>query len=153
MGNRTFVVAFVSLGWLGYVSATPALTGSTTEPASSGFQHETVPSARNEPFREVDRAYRQLEVALRPHGCVSCHAADAPANDNPVELFRHPGQALRSRHTIVRILEENAMPPVGVDGLPGISNPAERAKLLALARAFEIAADDALAREGPLTTE
>src|SRR5207302_2093179 len=105
----------------------------------------------NDAVPALDQAYRDLEAAMRPLACTSCHAPDNLAKQNPLELFSYPNQALQSRHRIVQMLEANAMPPIGASGMPGIADPTVRANLLALAHAFESAADDALVREGEIT--
>jgi hypothetical protein len=92
----------------------------------------------------VESTYRALEDAMRPYNCVNCHRPDNTQDANPLELFSYPNQALEGRHAIRLQLEQNLMPPASV-GRVGIADEVERARLVELARAFESAADDALA--------
>ena len=107
--------------------------------------------SHNEAVPKVEAAYRALEEAIRPFACLGCHNPENVAKQNPLELFSYPNQALHSRHNIVRMIEANAMPPSSASGKPGIADPDARANVLSLARAFEAAADEALAREGEIT--
>jgi hypothetical protein len=99
-------------------------------------------SRDNAAVPKVDAAFRALEDELRAYACPTCHSPNNAVHQNPLELFNYPNQALQSRHSIVRRIAANTMPP------GGIKNDAARARLLDLARAFEAAADEALAREG-----
>jgi hypothetical protein len=56
----------------------------------------------------------------------------------PLRLLNFPNQALSVRHTVVAVLEENRMPPVGIE------DEAQRRKLLVLAREFAALGDQAL---------
>ena len=105
-------------------------------------------SAENPVVPRLDAAYRALEAAMRPHQCMSCHSPDNLSNQSPLELLTYPNQALQSRRSLVEVFELDAMPPSTDAMVGGISDPAERAKLLELAKAFERAADAALAYEG-----
>ncbi len=93
----------------------------------------------------LETAYRELEGAMRPHNCLNCHSPDNQARANPLELFSYPNQTLVSRHAIRDQIERGLMPPATGTATPGIADAAERARLAELARAFERAADDALA--------
>jgi hypothetical protein len=97
---------------------------------------------------ELDAAYRAFEQAQRAHACVSCHDPSNRAQQNPLELFSYPNQALTGRHDIVRELALNAMPPATAGAPAGIADQAERQRLLGLARRFAELGDRALAFEG-----
>jgi hypothetical protein len=109
-------------------------------------------SKANPHVERVDAAYRALSEGMRNQACFMCHAPDNYAQSTKLEFFNYPNQALYARNDIVSDLEKNAMPPVantlGFAG--GIKDPTERAELLALAREFKAAGDQALAYEGEL---
>jgi hypothetical protein len=107
-------------------------------------------SATNPHVARLDASYRALEEAMRSQNCVSCHRPDNTSDINPLVLFSYPNQALEGRHAIREQIERNLM-PIGADGRRGIADPAERARLLELARAFESAAEDALSAESEPT--
>lgn len=90
----------------------------------------------------LETAYRDLEGAMRPYFCTSCHNPANPANMNPLVFFTHPSQALVARHDIVKQLEANAMPPG-----TGIKHDAARQNLIRLAQHFAELGDKALAYE------
>lgn len=117
-----------------------------TEPRVSLYRGLFSPS--NPHVARLDTAYRALEDALRPYACAGCHRPDNPAAANPLELLTYPNQALTSRRSIVGQLENGLMPPAAGTQPAGIADQAERARLVELARAFQLAADDALAAEG-----
>jgi hypothetical protein len=106
----------------------------------------------NPHVEQLDQAFRDLEDAMRPFNCEGCHRPDNIAHANPLELFAYPNQALVARHAIVQQVQFGLMPPADlVAGTrAGIADRTERAELLRLARAFESAADDALAAESEL---
>jgi hypothetical protein len=85
---------------------------------------------------------------MRAYNCGGCHAPHNPSGMNPLELLNYPNQALSGRRSIVEQLEKNTMPPEGFERPAGIADPAERERLLGLARAFASVADEALAAEG-----
>ena len=96
---------------------------------------------------EVDEAYRNLESRLRPYRCLSCHSPDNISNQNPLELFNYPNQAISARHRLVNALETTQMPP-------GEEIPEEELQeIIALARKFEAAGDKVLSAVGEATTE
>jgi hypothetical protein len=99
---------------------------------------------------QLDESYRALESEMRQHNCQACHAPDNQGESAELEFFVYPNQALAGRHDIVSQLSTNEMPPEdNTLHLPaGISDPAERAQLLRLARDFEAAGDKALGWEG-----
>jgi hypothetical protein len=99
---------------------------------------------------KLNDAYRALEARMRQNNCQACHAPDDQGQSKQLEFFVYPNQALAGRHDIVAQLDDNVMPPEdNTLKLPaGIQDPAERAALLELARAFERAGDQALAWEG-----
>ena len=107
-------------------------------------------SPQNPHAARLDAAYRALADALRSQSCMACHSPDNHAGITPLEFFNYPNQALTARNSIIARLQQNDMPPAENDlGLPhGINNDAVRQQLIALAREFKAAGDDALAYEG-----
>ncbi len=96
----------------------------------------------------LDRAFRAFEAESRQYNCAGCHRPDNPAGQRQLEMFCYPNQALASRHTIVRAIEDNRMPPPSLPGTPsGIADEHKRHRLLELAREFETVADAALRAE------
>jgi hypothetical protein len=104
-------------------------------------------SSTNPHTARVEAAYRRLEGAMRPYACVTCHSPGNPSGMNPLALLIYPNQALASRHAIVEQIAAQTMPPETADTPAGIRDPRARKKLLEIARAFERAAEDALAHE------
>ena len=107
-------------------------------------------SPDNPHVAELDRAYRAFEAEARPYNCTVCHKPDNPARQHPLEILLYPNHALTARHEIARSIEDRQMPPAGDAGAgaaSGIVDDARRARLVQLARAFEQAADAALASE------
>ncbi len=107
-------------------------------------------SPDNPHVAELDRAYRAFEAEARPYNCTTCHKPDNPARQRPLEILLYPNHALTARHEIARSIEDRQMPPPGDGGAgaaSGIVDDAQRARLVQLARAFEQAADAALASE------
>jgi hypothetical protein len=108
-------------------------------------------SPTNPHVEKLDTAYRSLESEMRESSCLVCHAPDNLGKTGVLEFFNYPNQALYSRHSIVWHLEANTMPPKENDfGLPLGLDAQERQRLLELAKAFEAAADEALAFEGEI---
>jgi hypothetical protein len=105
-------------------------------------------SPTNPHVGELERSYRALEEAMRPYNCAGCHAPHNPTAMNPLELLTYPNQALAARHALVEQLERNRMPPETADKPAGISDAAERRRLLELARTFAAQAERALEAEG-----
>jgi hypothetical protein len=112
-------------------------------------------SKGNPHTRELNDAYRALELRMRQNACQACHAPDDQGKSDQLEFFVYPNQALSGRHDLVTQLTDNAMPPEdNTLKLPaGIADPAEREALLALARDFERVGDQALAWEGENKTQ
>jgi hypothetical protein len=104
---------------------------------------------------QLNDSYRALEARMRQNNCQACHAPDNQGNSAQLEFFVYPNQALAGRHDIITQLTKNQMPPKSNTlGLAaGISDPAERDALIALARDFESAGDQALGWEGDNKTE
>lgn len=98
----------------------------------------------------LDETYRALEARMRQNNCQACHAPDNQGGSQQLEFFVYPNQALAGRHDIITQLMKNEMPPKdNTLGLaPGIADPAERDRLISLARDFEATGDKALAWEG-----
>jgi hypothetical protein len=95
-------------------------------------------SDTNPHVSRLDAAYRALEAEARQYNCVICHSPANPPAMNPLRLLNLPNQALTERHVIVRVLQENRMPPIGIE------DDAQRRKLLALAEEFAATGDQAL---------
>ncbi len=112
-------------------------------------------SKGNPHARELNDAYRAMELRMRQNACQACHAPDDQGKSDQLEFFVLPNQALTGRHDLVAQLDANTMPPEdNTLHLPaGIADPAEREALLKLARDFEIAGDQALAWEGENKTQ
>jgi hypothetical protein len=91
----------------------------------------------------LDRAYADLELAMRPHGCVGCHAPDDPVRDRSARV-RHASQLLSARRAIMPMLRANLMPPATDDHAAGIADPSAREELIERARTFQILGDYAL---------
>lgn len=105
-------------------------------------------SARNPHAGNLDASYRRLEARARALDCTACHAPDNSAHASRLLLLNYPNQALAGRHTIVRALRANSMPPAAGEGAaPGIHDDGARTELLSLALEFERIADDALLYE------
>ncbi len=120
--------------------------GGTQEPRVSLYGYMFSPG--NLHVSRLDEAYRVLERGMRAHRCQDCHSPDNQGHSKQLELLLYPNQALSARHDIVAQLGDDQMPPENDLGISvGISDPAERAEMLAAARAFESAADDALSWE------
>lgn len=92
---------------------------------------------------ELETAYRDLEDGMREQNCISCHDPANASMMKQLELLNYPNQALSGRHDIVRMLEENLMPP-GV----GVGDTVVRLELQRLANHFATVGDQALAFEG-----
>ncbi len=97
----------------------------------------------------LDTSYRDLESSLRAHVCTDCHAPNNMGHMNDLLLLNFPNQALAARDSILEVIDENRMPPGSklAGEHPGITDPAERAKLRELAKAFVDQADAAFAYE------
>jgi hypothetical protein len=97
---------------------------------------------------DLDAAYRTLEAEARQYNCTFCHSPSNPVQMNPLRLLNLPNQALSVRHHIVTQLEEHKMPPEGHN-----LDPAQRQKLIDLARSFATLGDRALNYEGELSRQ
>ena len=91
----------------------------------------------------LDRAYADLELAMRPHGCARCHMNREPARDHGARI-QHAAHLLGTRRAITPMLQANLMPPATDDRPAGISDPTTREQLVQRARTFQILADYAL---------
>jgi hypothetical protein len=80
-------------------------------------------SAANPRVSRLEAAYRGVEAEARRHVCFACHGPSNVANMVPLRLLNYPNQALSVRHENVTVLEQNRMPPVGIE------NEGERRKL------------------------
>jgi hypothetical protein len=100
--------------------------------------------SQDNPFvTQLDASYRELAEGLREQTCTTCHSPNNLGNQKPLDLLNYPNQGLSGRHRIVRILEENKMPPD-----VGIADEGARLALLARAQEFAELGDKALAFEG-----
>ncbi len=97
----------------------------------------------------VDAAYRSLEKAFRANECTSCHAPDNSAKAKSLLLLNYPNQSLFARHALLRILQNNEMPPgdAASHREAGVADDAARTELLQLAQVFVREADAAVAFE------
>ena len=105
-------------------------------------------AASNPHVAELEQSYRALEEGMRPYNCTGCHAPNNPSGMNPLELLVYPNQALAARRALIEQLEKNTMPPETASSPAGIADAAARERLLAMARRFAAAADQALRAEG-----
>ena len=94
----------------------------------------------------LETAYRSFERASRESNCEECHTPANKSESKKQLLLNYPNQALAARGSIIKQLESNLMPPENKENKTpaGIQDAAEKAKFLALARAFAAAADQAL---------
>lgn len=105
-------------------------------------------SASNPHVPQLESAYRELEESMRTEICFQCHMPDNPQRMQHLELLSYPNQALSGRHDIVRMLEQNSMPPI-----TGIINDRKLEGILSRARTFAVIGDAALEYEQePLTS-
>jgi hypothetical protein len=125
-------------------------TGGQAQPYVSLYSY--LFSSANPHTQRLDTAYRALSESMRNQSCFMCHSPDNYAQSTKLEFFNYPNQALYARTDIVADLEKNAMPPsANTLGFPGgIADKDDRAEMLALAREFKAAGDEALAYEGEL---
>jgi hypothetical protein len=113
------------------------------------FRNELDPGAYPCPFWHSQKKWESYERAVElllviENGKII--GAYRSAEQDPVRSHvMYPNQALTMRHEIVRRLEQNSMPPRS-----GIADPAERKKLLTLARQFAAMGDKALHRKQDL---
>jgi hypothetical protein len=115
--------------------------GNEYEPKVTLFSFAFSPD--NPSVADLDRSYRAMEKELRKENCLTCHSPDNSAKMNPLELFSYPNQALSGRHELIKVLDENTMPPT----LEAIPDSRRRSELRDLAQAFADAGDAALAFE------
>ncbi len=116
------------------------------KPASS-MLYSSLFSSSNTMVPELDRTFRALEEKARKQNCNGCHSPDNAAKVSQLVLLNYPNQAIYARNAIVAELEGLSMPPPA-----GVQEPAERQELLALAREFQAAAEQALKLEGERVT-
>jgi hypothetical protein len=113
-------------------------SGRGEEPRVTLFSFAFSPD--NPQVQELERSYRAMEKELRKESCLTCHSPDNTARMNPLELFSYPNQALSGRHELIKVLDENTMPPT----LEAIPDANRRSELRQLAQAFSDAGDAAL---------
>ena len=106
-------------------------------------------SKENPRVAGLETAYRNLESASRQSNCMSCHSPDNASHTKKLLLLNFPNQALAARHSIVKELESDLMPPKDINkGVPGgIADETQKSKMIELARIFSEAADKALEYE------
>jgi hypothetical protein len=92
----------------------------------------------------LDTAYRDLELAMRPHDCVGCHAPNL-ATGNRRDRVRHAVMLLDTRRSLEAMLEANMMPPETDEHAAGIADEVQRGRLFHRVRTFRALADAALA--------
>jgi hypothetical protein len=113
-------------------------SGRGNEPKVTLFSFAFSPD--NPKVADLDRSYRAMEKELRKENCLTCHSPDNTTKMNPLELFSYPNQALSGRHQLIKVLDENTMPPT----LEAIPDDNRRSELRGLAQAFADAGDAAL---------
>jgi hypothetical protein len=131
-------VAIICTSWPHPASSEPA----SAQPRDSVFADILPPD--NVLIPALDDTYRDLELAMRPHGCADCHAPDLMSGDHR-ERVRHAVMLLDTRRSLETMLEENSMPPETDEHPAGIANEVDRARLLRRVRAFRVLADAAVA--------
>lgn len=104
-------------------------------------------SSKNPHRNSLEQAYRAFALESRKHQCMECHSPDNKAKVIKLILLNYPNQALGARHDLLSEIESNTMPPKTDDHPAGISDPADRQRLLDLARRFAETGDQALAFE------
>jgi hypothetical protein len=92
----------------------------------------------------LDTAYRDLELAMRPHRCAECHAPDLESGVDR-DRVRHAVMLLDTRRSLETMVEGNLMPPASDDHAAGILDEVERGRLLHRVRVFRALGDAALA--------
>ena len=97
----------------------------------------------------LETAYRNLESTSRQSNCMTCHSPDNASKAKRLVILNFPNQALASRQTLVKQLEENLMPPEDKEKgqSAGVGDPAQKAALVTLAKTFVEAANKALSFE------
>lgn len=95
----------------------------------------------------LEASYRELESKLRAANCMSCHEPDNQSRINDLLLLNYPNQSLIMRRSIVKVFEDNYMPPGDkiAKEPEGVQDQKLLAELLKLAREFEKNADAAIA--------
>lgn len=142
LGILSAVAAYAS--WSGRPSVTDAgdRVPVQVRVASRSVFADVLPPS-NPMIPALDATYRDLEDALRPHGCIGCHAPELA--DERRAVVRRAVQVLDMRRSIEAMVEANLMPPETDDHPAGIGDDVERAHLLRKARAFRAIGDAALA--------
>ncbi len=97
----------------------------------------------------LEKSFRKLEERFRAENCMSCHQPDNQSKINDLLLLNYPNQALVMRRSIVKVFEENYMPPGDklANAVEGVQDRQLLAELLRLSREFEKNADAAIAFE------
>lgn len=111
------------------------------EPHVNNFR--SIFSASNPYIDRLDTAYVAVSAGLTEQSCMACHSPDNSTRMQRLALLNYPAQALSGRHDVVRMLEQNMMPP-GV----GLADTLVRLDLTQRAKDFAAAGDEALAFEG-----
>lgn len=95
----------------------------------------------------LEASYRELESKFRAANCMSCHEPDNQSRINDLLLLNYPNQSLIMRRSIVKVFEDNYMPPGDkiAKEPEGVQDQKLLAELLKLAREFEKNADAAIA--------
>jgi hypothetical protein len=128
--------------WSGLPGSTPQpITIARAQPVDSIFAELLPPE--NPMIRALDRAYADLELEMRPHGCTRCHAPADPARDRGVRV-QHARDLLATRRAIAPMVRANLMPPAADDHPAGIADGAARDRLILRAEAFRVLGDYAL---------
>ena len=130
-------VAFICSWW-------PERTNASAAPRTEDSVFAQILPRANASIPALDDAYRDLELAMRPHGCASCHAPDLETGDRR-ERVRHAVMLLDTRRSLEAMLEANLMPPETDEHPAGIADDTQRARMLHRVRTFGALADAALA--------
>ena len=92
----------------------------------------------------LDAAYWELDAAMRPHGCLGCHAPELESGGRHARV-RHAAQLLDSRRALEEMLDANLMPPEADGHAPGIADEPLRRALRRRAKVFRALGDAAFA--------
>lgn len=97
----------------------------------------------------VDETYRKFEAKFRAQNCQECHGPENKGKSKELYMMVYPNQSLIGRHRLVKILQENKMPPEDLEKHhpAGIEDRTTRSELIGLAQAFARQADAAMAFE------
>lgn len=112
-------------------------------------------SNENPHKKDLDAAYRAFALEARKTSCMECHNPGNASNMDRLSILNLPAQALSHRQQIIDELKENSMPPKDSkkNHPAGITDAAQREKLMTLAKTFADTGDKALEFEKGLRAQ